>query len=193
MKKRLTEVAHDFLAERIKPGDRVVDATMGNGHDTLFLRQHVGDSGHVYAFDIQQIALEKTISRLEDQGFRTGYMLIKGNHAEMQRQLPDFTVGSIAAVVFNLGYLPGGDKQLSSSATTTIEALEQSLKVLKPGGFISLLAYLGHPEGHTEHQAIVKWLDRLPGEYKWNLLNPEYTQLSPRLYVIESRHPALNA
>ncbi len=184
MTRRLTEVAHDLIAGHVRAGDSVIDATMGNGHDTLFLAQLVGETGHVYAFDLQQQAIEQTRARLRTHGMAEEVTLIRGDHAEMGRLLPQGMAESVAAIVFNLGYLPGGEKSVTTTAQSTLDALDASLEIIKPGGIISLLVYVGHPGGLEEDMAIREWLGSLPQETQWVHHNPDCALHSPRLYTI---------
>lgn len=181
---RLTDIAHQLLSETIKPGDLVIDATMGNGHDTLFLAERCGPGGHVHAFDIQQQALENTAALLEKVEFTDRVALIRASHAEMLQHLPESCIGNLSAIVFNLGYLPGGEKLLTTTAETTLQALDQSLTLLKKDGIISIMVYVGHPGGDAENSAIRHWLDKLPEHFQWQHRNPDCDDLSPRLYTV---------
>jgi predicted methyltransferase len=147
-----------FLAGLLREGDWVVDATVGNGHDTLFLARQVGRSGRVYGFDIQQAALDATVTRLRDGGGEAQVRLFKAGHEGMAEHLPQETRGRIKAVLFNLGYLPGSDKQTVTRPATTITALEGVLQWLAPGGVISVLAYTGHPGGRDEAERVKRWV-----------------------------------
>jgi 16S rRNA C1402 N4-methylase RsmH len=146
-----------FLEDLLREGDRVVDATVGNGHDTLFLAQQVGRAGRVYGFDIQQAALDATAARLHDAGIEARLRLFKVGHEEMAAHLPREDRGRIKAVLFNLGYLPGSDKQTITQPSTTVAALEAILQWLAPGGVISVLAYTGHPGGREEAEEVKSW------------------------------------
>jgi predicted methyltransferase len=184
MTRRLTELAHDVIAGHVHAGDIVIDATMGNGYDTLFLAQLVGETGRVYAFDVQQQAIDQTRARLDMFEAAKQVTLINGNHADMLALLPAKIAGSVAAVVFNLGYLPGGEKSLTTTAGSTLNALDASLELVRPGGIISLLVYVGHAGGKEENRAILDWLAILPEMYTWRHRNPECAAHSPRLYTI---------
>lgn len=184
MTRRLTEIAHELIAGHVHAGDIVIDATMGNGHDTLFLARLVGETGCVYAFDIQQQAIEKTARGLEENGLPNRVTLVQDSHADMMRLLPQTVAGKVAAIVFNLGYLPGGKKSVTTTAVSTLNALDASLKLIKPGGMISLLVYVGHPGGKQEDEAILEWLGRLPDEVRWQQHNPDCAGHSPRLYTL---------
>jgi len=159
----LTHTAHQRLLPRLHEGDLAVDATAGNGHDTLFLARRVGVEGHVYAFDIQPQALEETGRRLQEAGMASRVTLLQAGHEEMERRLPAEVRGHLAAVMFNLGYLPGSDKQRVTTASTTLQALEQAVRLLAPGGLLSVLAYRGHPGGREEAEAVGERLSSLPG------------------------------
>ncbi len=155
----LTEQAHRYLARYLQSGDWALDATAGNGHDTLFLAEQVGPNGHVWAFDIQAVALESTAQRLRAAGLEERVTLIQASHARMLAILPQVVIGRIKAIQFNLGYRPGGDKRLITRPETTLPALTAACRLLHPEGLISLLVYPGHPGGAKEYQAILAWLE----------------------------------
>jgi predicted methyltransferase len=187
MTRRLTELAHDVIAGHVHAGDIVIDATMGNGHDTLFLAQRVGKTGHVYAFDLQQQAIDQTRARLERHGAAEKVTLIRNSHAEMAGLLPPGITGHVAAVAFNLGYLPGGEKSVTTTAGSTLAALDASLTLLGPGGLISLLVYVGHPGGTDEDEAIREWLEKAGAMVQWTQHNPGCAGHVPRLYTLVRR------
>ena len=121
-------LAADVLARALRPGDRAVDATMGNGHDTAFLCELVGESGHVYAFDVQQDAVANTRERLSQSGLLGRASLFCLGHERMAEQV----AGPVSAVVFNLGWLPGGDHSVTTRWETTKAAVESALELLSP-------------------------------------------------------------
>jgi predicted methyltransferase len=155
-------MAHDAWSQILRPGDTVVDATAGNGHDALFLAKAVGPSGQVYAFDLQQTAITSTINTIE-QGLSLESRPKMHYIAQCHSNLQD-VVGSHAArlVAFNLGYLPGGDKSVITRQTSTLAAVEASFEVLHPGGLLSILAYTGHEGGPEEFSAVTSLLEQLP-------------------------------
>jgi predicted methyltransferase len=155
----LTSLAHELLATALQPGDLAVDATAGNGHDTLHLAQQVSPGGRVYAFDVQHRALDATAGKLYAAGLRDSVCLCRTGHQDMLQRIPAAWRGRVAAITFNLGYLPGGDKQITTGAASTLEALEQALQLLRNGGVLSVLAYRGHPGGAQEAAAVQRWLD----------------------------------
>lgn len=154
---RPTALAHDFAAQALAPGDLAVDATCGNGHDTLHLARLVGPQGTVVAIDIQADALAETRHRLESEGLEDGRArLIHGCHT----RLGDFLKpASAALVMFNLGYLPGGDHSLTTGAETTAIALDAAALALRPGGLLMVTCYPGHPEGAREADAVEEWME----------------------------------
>ena len=123
-------LAADILRRAVKNGDTVIDATMGNGHDTLFLCSLVGETGKVYAFDIQRDAVEATRSRLTAAGMADRAELLCIGHEKMAGKVP----GPVKAVVFNLGWLPGGDHQITTRTETTLQAVRQALELLCVSG-----------------------------------------------------------
>ncbi|CAB4289501.1 unnamed protein product [Prunus armeniaca] len=150
-KKRATEVSHLVWKSVVQKGDTVIDATCGNGHDTLAMLKMVADEsckGSVYGLDVQEAALQKTSSLLEESVSPSEKELIKlfsKCHSKMDEVLPKDT--SVRLVAFNLGYLPGGDKTIITQSETTLKALEAAKSIVVPGGLISLVVYVGHPGG----------------------------------------------
>lgn len=155
----LTSLAQDAAAELLEPGTRAIDATMGNGHDTLFLARQVAPNGQVIAFDIQAQALQITHQRLVDQGLDGVAELKLRSHDSMLEQVPQDWSGTVSAVMFNLGYLPGGDKALITHAATTLPALDQAMTLLREGGLLSLILYRGHSGAEPESEAVIDWIE----------------------------------
>lgn len=158
---RLTRKAQLIVGEYLRPGDLAVDATAGNGHDTLFLAQSVGGAGRVFAFDIQARALAATTARLEAAGLGSRVQLIHRSHEKLLESLPPETQGNIQAVMFNLGYLPGSDKATITRRDSSLAALRQAARTVSPQGIISVLAYRGHPGGQEESLAIQAAMEAL--------------------------------
>ncbi|WP_037586303.1 class I SAM-dependent methyltransferase [Stenoxybacter acetivorans] len=150
--------SHSLLSRHVQAGDIVVDATAGNGHDTVFLAQYVGEYGQVYAFDIQEIALQRTQERLQQAKLAKRVQLIHASHADLAEYVPP----NIATVMFNFGYLPGGDKQLSTQTHSSLAALQSALKLLAVGGVVSAVLYPGHFAGAAESAAVLQWAQNLP-------------------------------
>ena len=157
----LTKAAQDRIAQSLQPGQFAVDATMGNGHDTLFMAELVGVEGRVFGFDIQQQALANTRQRLAAAGLENRVTLIQGGHEYMERLLPSGVQGQISAIMFNLGYLPGGDKHKVTRPETTLAAVEAATRLLAPGGIMTILVYRGHAGGQDEADTISRALDSM--------------------------------
>ena len=155
-------LAAEVLQRAVAQGDAVIDATMGNGHDTLFLCNLVGETGRVYAFDVQEKAVENTGKRLSDAGMADRARLFCLGHEHLAEQVSP----GVSAVVFNLGWLPGGDHSVTTCWETTKAAVSSALSLLKKGGVLVICAYPGHAEGERERQALAAYLSALrPQEF----------------------------
>lgn len=151
---RILPYAKTLLSEHITEHSIVIDATCGNGHDTLFLAQQV-TSGVVYAFDIQRQAIKSTEDKVKDY---SNVNLIHDSHANVTSYISDSHKGHIDAAIFNLGYLPKGDKQIVTQPKSTISAIESIFEMLAPEGIIILVIYPGHDEGKVESDKVVNFL-----------------------------------
>jgi tRNA1(Val) A37 N6-methylase TrmN6 len=182
----LVKLAHQLIKTVVKPGDVVIDATAGNGYDTCFLAQWVGVNGEVYGFDIQQAAITASLHRLQNLPCATNVTLFHASHTTMANCIPKNHHGKISAIMFNLGYLPGGDKMLITQPATTLAALTMASNLLKVNGLISILAYPGHLGGVDETGQIAAWCQQLnPQAYCYDLYigNPD-NAASPVLYIV---------
>ncbi|MBK5275660.1 MAG: methyltransferase domain-containing protein [Desulfuromonadales bacterium] len=146
-------LSHHFIRRFLHEGDRAVDATCGNGSDTLLLAELVGSSGRVWAFDIQQAAIDRSFQRLTEAGLAERVKLIRAGHETLSGHVTD----NISLVVFNLGYLPGGDRSIITNPETTAKALEMSHACLKPGGILAVTIYPGHDGGERERHVVESW------------------------------------
>lgn len=156
-----------------------MDATAGNGWDTLFLAQLVGSRGTVHSFDIQKKALEQTKTLLAQHNCVQRVQLHLANHQDISQ----YVDGPVQAVMFNLGYLPGGDKQITTCAQSSLIALGNCLSFLAPGGIISVVTYSGHPGGEEEEEKVGDWCRSLPTR--------EYTAINYSLINKPNRPPKL--
>lgn len=148
-----TQLSRLILRQFLLPGDRAVDATCGNGHDTLLLAEVVGPTGRVWGFDIQKKALRLTQEKLVQAGLAGHVELILAGH----ENLADHVTAPVKAVTFNLGYLPGGDRTIITTPETTLPALRQTLQLLLPLGIAAITIYPGHQGGDSEETAISRW------------------------------------
>lgn len=156
---RLTDLAHALLAETVGPGGRAIDATAGNGHDTLFLARQVGPSGSVLALDIQPAAVATTRARLCQAGLDARGDIRLADHAGLASHLPDDFRGATDGVVLNLGYLPGSDHAVTTRPAGTLAALRAALDTLRAGGRLVCVAYTGHPGGEEEGEAVAAFAE----------------------------------
>ena len=172
-----------FILQHISDGDTVVDFTMGNGNDTLFLSRAVGDKGRVFAFDIQEEALASTRKLLEDSAAPENYTLICASHPRAK----EFVSEPIKAGMFNLGYLPrSGKKAVTTMRETTMPAVTAALELLAPDGVLIVAIYPGHEEGALEGEMLREYFKGLsrfricPSEFK--ILN---SPTSPYFFLVE--------
>lgn len=155
---QITEWCHVTFEQQALNGGRYIDATMGNGYDTLFLCKLAGETGHVTAFDIQPQALEATKELLHKNGLSHRASLICDSHVNMDCYAePD----SVDGIVFNFGYLPGGNHSLATKASTSVTAVEKGLGLLKSGGVMSLCIYSGGDTGFEERDCLLEYVKNL--------------------------------
>ena len=147
-------ISHKIVRETVKIGDTVIDATMGKGGDTLFLADIVGENGKVYAFDIQKMALAYTAKKLKSSEMDQRVQLILDGHQNMKKHVKT----EVSAIMFNLGYLPGGDHNVFTMAETTKQAIAASLDLIKVGGIISIVVYYGGDSGYKEKDDIMEYI-----------------------------------
>ncbi|RFB17878.1 16S rRNA (cytosine(1402)-N(4))-methyltransferase [Bacillus sp. HNG] len=186
---RILPFARKVLNLAINEGDYAVDATIGNGHDTAMLASLVGDSGHVFGFDIQREAIESTTSRLKEQELLNRVSLFHKSHNQLLTTIPKEAHGKIAGAVFNLGYLPGGNKEIVTKPDSTIEAIEQLLSLMKPEGIIVLVVYHGHDEGAVERDRLLEYCSTLDQQRAHVLMYRFMNQMNnpPFIISIEKR------
>lgn len=167
----------------VRPGDKAVDATCGNGHDALMLAGLVGPQGHVWCFDLQQAAIVETARRLAEAGLSGRATLLHSGHEQLGRYL----AVPVQAVLFNLGYLPGGDRSLVTRPDTTVTALEQSLQLLAPSGVVLVTIYPGHGGGDEERQAVDAWAAALdPRNYhSWRMGQLNVASDAPYCVIVQ--------
>lgn len=167
-------LATDALRQVIRPGDTVIDATLGNGHDTCMLAELVGETGHIIGFDIQPDAVQRTAAALTEKGLIDRCTL----YAEGHQHVAERVTSPVRAAVFNLGWLPGGDKSITTLWETTHTAISACLALLEKGGICTVCAYPGHAEGDKERYALADWLATLrPQEF--NVLHNRFLNAGP--------------
>ncbi|NCG06571.1 MAG: methyltransferase domain-containing protein [Gammaproteobacteria bacterium] len=183
---RLTEKVHHILTNHLQEGDHAIDATAGNGYDTIFLAEQVGPSGKVTAIDIQDCAIRSTREKLESAGLIDRVKLVTGDHAISLRKLIEANRGKIAAVTFNLGYLPGSDKCIQTHAESTEEALAASIQLLTIGGYLCVTAYRGHSGGIAEAETVEAFMHKSQTDgHAVDCYEPESSDSPPILWVLK--------
>ncbi len=156
--------AHSYWQESIVPGSIVIDATCGNGHDTLFLAQFSLDeerNGLLIGLDKQPEAIKNTQKLITEHLPSFLFSKIQLHH-QCHSQFPEFIApGSVSLIVYNLGYLPGGDKSITTNTLTTLESLKAAFPLICHGGAISITCYPGHEAGKEEEGAVLDFCKQL--------------------------------
>lgn len=182
---QMVERVHQIIEEYVKAGDYVVDATVGNGWDTLKLCELVGEKGKVYGFDIQKDAIEKTKLRLKEAGVENRAELICCSHGEADQWVQE----PIKAFMMNLGYLPGGHKEIVTCKDSTIKAIEVLTERLVSGGVGTILVYYGHEGGPEEKSAVEEMMASMPSGWgqitRMEIVNRKNSP--PILYILEKK------
>lgn len=157
----ITDWVHSVLVPSMEEGDICIDATAGKGKDTLFLAEHVGESGKILAFDIQKDAIEQAEKLINEHGYHDRVRFILDGHEHMDQYIEK---ESAAVILFNLGYLPGGDHSLATKESTTLEAAGKGLDILKKQGVMCICIYSGGDSGFSEKEAVLAWAKSLPAK-----------------------------
>ena len=179
-------LAREVILQAVLPGDTAVDATMGNGHDTLMLCEAVGPAGRVYAFDVQAQAVAETEKRLREQDMAGRAVLIRAGHEHMVEYVKE----PVKAVMFNLGWLPGGDHEVTTRWETTRRAVESALDLLMPMGVLVICAYPGHAEGEREKRELTAMLAGLSNR-QYNVLHQRFLNAAagaPECFVVQKQN-----
>lgn len=176
------DICEYYIDEVIREGDSVIDATVGNGNDTLKLSIAVGEDGVVYGFDIQKEAIE---SAKKQEYKYNNVKFINDSHENMDR----YVNKRVKAVFFNLGYLPGGNHLISTKAETTISAIKKSMSLIGEGGIIVVVIYRGKDTGFLESNSVIEFLENI--DYKgFNVLLFDYINRPnnpPKVSVIQKK------
>jgi len=180
----ITQFTHNILSKFINENDIVIDATLGNGHDTFFLADKVGNNGKVYGFDIQEKALKSVKEKLKKHNI-TNTELVLDSHENIDKYIQK----QVSAVVFNLGYLPNSNRKITTTPDKTITAINKSLSLLKQEGIITIVSYIEHDGGKNEYNALKYYLKSLDEkEYtviEYGIINSK--KLPPVLFMIIKR------
>ena len=167
-------LAADYMRRTVREGDTVVDATMGNGGDTLFLALLVGKSGHVYGFDVQQEAVERTRDKLLQAGVLDRVTTLLAGHETMAQHVKE----APQAIMFNLGWLPGAQHAVTTRVETTLKAVSAAAEMIVPGGIVTVCMYPGHDEGQRELCALLDYAKMLDVR-RYNVLHHHFLCAPP--------------
>ena len=176
-------LSHLFLRSFVREGDSAIDATCGNGNDTVLLARLVGVSGHVWGFDIQPQAIRETGRALTDAGVQCQVTLLQLGHEKMAEHVTE----PVQVVLFNLGYLPGGDRTVITRPETTGRALVQSLVLLAAGGIVVVTVYPGHSGGEDEQSCVESWVSGLDSRAFdcWRMAQTNVRTGAPYLLLVQ--------
>lgn len=184
---RINSFLHSLIAHFIVRGDTVVDCTLGNGHDALFLAERIGTGGHLFGFDVQAAALSASRQRLLGAGIgEDRFTLVQGSHGMIGEIVPE----GIGAAVYNLGYLPGGDRTVTTTAGQTVPSILDALGLLRPEGVVAVTLYPGHEGGGAESESVLRCAEGLDHR-RFHVLHLRYTNLPknpPSILIIQRTH-----
>lgn len=185
----VVDFAHHLVGRALHEGGFAIDATVGNGHDTLFLAEQVGAQGRVLGFDVQSEALDAARQRLESANAAARVTLVHAGHETMTEHVDDDRVGGVDAIMFNLGYLPGSDHETTTQPDPTRTALGHAAELIRPGGVITVVAYTGHKGGREEAETVARYTSDLDAEDFQCLAYRFVNQPNdpPELYMVEKR------
>ena len=180
MVERVTELVKMIL-RKSGPIGIGVDMTLGNGHDALFLLDDIR-VGYLYGFDIQDEAIEKSKKLL---GPRDNLSIIKDSHENLDKYIKE----EINLAVYNLGYLPGSNKIITTRAESTIKSLEILLEKLAKNGRVIITVYYGHDEGKIEERSLDSYIKALdPKEYAiMKISYPNKENSPPYILIIDKK------
>jgi predicted methyltransferase len=184
-----TVEAQKIVREQLVPGDCAIDATAGNGHDTLFLADAVGPTGTVYAVDIQSSAIDRLRDTLAGQRLLERVELHAQDHAFLKQIVAPKWHGRIACAMFNLGYLPHSDKSITTRRESTLAGIEGAFSLLKTGGVMTVIAYVGHEGGRDEAVGVAQWIASRESDLDCSCIQDAANPASPILWVVRKRLP----
>ena len=191
MTKAHIHLAHSYWEKLLQIGDVVIDATCGNGHDTLFISQLILNDKHVgklIAIDTQEEAIKSTQQRLQEK-LASDLLQDISFYQQCHSIFPETILkNSVKLIVYNLGYLPGSDKTHTTLNTSTCTSVEHALTLICRGGAISITCYPGHKAGQIEEEALLKLIEKLPSK-EWRCCYHRWInrQDAPSLIWIERK------
>ena len=177
------KIVRKLMNENVRNGSIALDCTVGNGNDTLLLADLVGENGKIYGFDIQQIAIKNTYDLLQEHSLENRVKLINDSH----EYIDNYVNEKVDFIVYNLGYLPKGNKTIKTNKKSTILSIKKSLEILNGNGLLLVTAYIGHAGGLEEKEAIENYLSYI-NQKEYNVLKFDFiNQINspPILYCVE--------
>ncbi|MST99927.1 class I SAM-dependent methyltransferase [Tissierella pigra] len=177
------KIAKDIILNCVKDGQVVVDCTVGNGNDTILLAKLVGKTGIVYGFDIQKTALEITKENLACENIDNDVRLIHDGHENIDLYIKE----KVDFIIYNLGYLPKGNKSIKTNKDTTLKSLQKAITILNDSGIILITCYIGHEGGLEEKEEVEEFLKTL-NQKQFNVIKYDFiNQINhpPILYGVE--------
>lgn len=179
--KNALNLSHYYIEKVVRTGDYVIDATTGKGRDTIFLSSLVCENGKVFSFDVQKQAIE--IAKLNIKESTNNIEFINDGHENIDKYVNE----EVSAVMFNLGYLPGGDHNIKTQFETTWIAIQKSMNILKKNGLISIVVYYGKDSGFDEKNKLDIEITKIDSKH-FSVLRLEFVNqinCPPYLYLIE--------
>jgi len=174
-----------FIASFITENSICLDATIGNGKDLLKIAKKLGKTGKLYGFDIQKSAITKTSELIREHNIDTEVILINDSHENLDKYIHE----KLDFVIYNLGYLPGGDKSIKTTEKSTIKSIKKALQLLSHGGIILITVYLNHPGGKEEYECVLELLSNLDQKF-YNVFHIKFAnQINnpPIMFGVEAR------
>lgn len=179
----VTSVIKLIARNKVKKNGVIIDATLGNGNDILYLLKLLDEDGFAYGFDVQKLAIENTKIKLKEIDSRK-YLLINDGHENIDKYIKE----KINFVVYNLGYLPKSNHKIITRPETTVLSIKKSMDLLEIGGCICIASYISHDNGH-EYNYLCKFIKGIDQSI-YNVLEINFINqinLPPHLFVIERR------
>lgn len=177
------DIVSYYIHKHVKNGDICLDATLGNGNDICMIAKLVGNRGLVYGFDIQDIAIENTKKLLMSENLINRVKIINDSHENIHKYIES----KLDFIIYNLGYLPKGDKSIITNSKTTVKSIKESLNLMETSSLMLITTYIGHPGGEEEDYAVNELLSSLD-QKSYNVLKNHFiNQINkpPKLYVVE--------
>lgn len=171
----ISKIAHHIIESFLENREIAVDGTLGNGYDTDFLCENFKK---VYAFDIQQCACENYKEKNKEN-----VIVINDSH----EKIDEYVTEKIDCIMYNLGFLPGGDKKITTKHESSLASIKKGLALLKCGGIAAICVYRGHDEGKIEEEKIIEYVKELP-KNTYGVMCHEFLNRSkeaPLLLIIE--------